>query len=83
MIINASGNVDVQDALNADSITSDTGVSIAAGNAYTGAGAVTVSTGANGDLTLDANGTGILNIADTTVELTGGDTTLQTNSAAS
>ena len=42
LIINAAGNVDVQDALNADSITSDAGVSIAANNSYTGAGIVTL-----------------------------------------
>ena len=37
LTINAGGNVDVQDALNADNITTDTGgVSIAAGQSYTG-----------------------------------------------
>ena len=40
--------VDVQDVLNADSISTDTGgMSIAAGQSYTGAGAVNVSSAAN------------------------------------
>jgi hypothetical protein len=82
LIINAGGQVDVQDALNADSITSDAGVSIAAGNSYTGSGAVTLSSGTNTDLTLDAGGTGILNIADTTVNFSGGSSTLRTNTAS-
>ncbi len=57
--INAGGNVDVQDALNADSITTDTGgVTIAAGQSYTGAGTVTLSSGGAAGLTLDsASGT--------------------------
>ncbi len=63
LTINAAGNVDVQDALNADSITSDAGVSIAAGQSYTGAGAVSVTsaTGANA-LTLDSGSTGNVNL---------------------
>ncbi len=58
LIINAGGNLDVQDTINADAITSDAGVSIAAGNSYTGAGAVTLSSGGSAILTLDsASGT--------------------------
>jgi len=60
--INAGGNVDVQDALNADSITSDAGVSIAAGNSYTGAGAVTLSSAATATLTVDSGTTGDVNL---------------------
>ncbi len=64
LIVNAGGNVDVQDALNADSITSDAGVSIAAGNAYTGAGAVTLSSAAGTALTINSGTTGTLAIGD-------------------
>ena len=65
LVINASGTVDVDDILNANSITSDAGVSIAAGNTYTGAGAVTVSSGGSTALTLDAtNGSVTLNTDD-------------------
>jgi hypothetical protein len=73
LVINASGNVDVQDALNADSITSDAGVSIAAGNAYTSAGAVTLSSGAGGAVTITPNGSGdtVVSIdADTNLQIT-------------
>ena len=62
LIINAAGNVDVQDALNADSITSDAGVSIAANNSYTGAGAVALYSAANTTLTVDSGTTGALSI---------------------
>src|SRR6185436_7845724 len=58
LVINAAGNVDVQDALNTDSITSDAGVSIAAGSAYTGAGAVNITSGAGGAITVTPNGSG-------------------------
>ncbi len=55
LLANGSGIVDVQDALTADSITVDTGgVSIAAGQSYTGAGAVTLSSGGSSGLTLDS-----------------------------
>lgn len=55
---NTDTTVDVDDILNANSITSDAGVSIAAANSYTGAGAVTLSSGGAGGLTLDsASGT--------------------------
>lgn len=59
LTINAGGNVDIQDALNADSITTDTGgISIAAGQSYTGSGAVTLSSGGGLGLTIDsASGT--------------------------
>jgi hypothetical protein len=95
LTINAGGNVDVQDALNADSITSDAGVSIAASNSYTGVGAVTLSSGGAGNLTLDsASNTLIIAATDTTLQRTaagtytidlvdGSDTTLAlTNSGA-
>jgi hypothetical protein len=66
LVVNAAGNVDVQDALNADSITSDAGVSVAAGNSYTGAGAVTLSSGGSAALTLDsASGTVTIAASDT------------------
>ena len=43
LVINAGGTVDIQDTANADSLTTDTGgVSIASGQSYTGAGAVTL-----------------------------------------
>ena len=65
LTVNAGGNVDVQDTLNADSLTSDAGVSIAAGNSYTGAGAVTLSSGGAAALTLDsASGSVLLNTDD-------------------
>jgi hypothetical protein len=61
--INASGTVNVQDILNADSITVDTGgVSIAAGQAYTGTGAVDISSGAGTGLTINSGTTGTLSI---------------------
>ena len=63
LVINAAGNLDIQDALNADSITSDAGVSIAAGQSYTGTGAVTLSSGGtNQNLTLNSSGTGTIGI---------------------
>jgi hypothetical protein len=55
LTINAGGTVDVDDILNANSITSDAGVTIAAGSSYTGAGAVTLSSAASGVLTLDSS----------------------------
>ncbi len=76
LVINAAGNVDIQDALNADNITTDTGgVSIAAGQSYTGAGAVTLSSGANGNVTVSPNGTGDIAVsldADTNLQVTAG-----------
>ena len=63
MIINASGTVDVQDVLNADSITTDIGgVTIAAGQAYTGAGAVGLSSAIGTGLTIDSGSTGTITI---------------------
>lgn len=62
LTINATGTVDVQDILNADSITSDAGVSIAAGSSYTGAGAVTLSSASASGLTIDSGTTGTLAI---------------------
>lgn len=71
LTVNAAGTVDITDALNADSITSDAGVSIAAANAYTGAGAVTLSSGGAGALTLDsASNILILAATDTTLQRT-------------
>ncbi|MBP9714923.1 MAG: hypothetical protein KBD52_00305 [Candidatus Pacebacteria bacterium] len=52
LVINGAGAVDIQDSLNADSITSDAGVSIAAGNSYTGAGAVTLDAGGANAITI-------------------------------
>ncbi len=50
-----AGTVDIQDATTVDSLTTDTGgVSIAAGQSYTGAGAVTLSSGGSAGLTLDS-----------------------------
>jgi fibronectin-binding autotransporter adhesin len=61
--INAGGTVNVQDALTVDSITVDTGgVSIAAGQSYTGAGAVTLSSATGTNLTLDSGTTGSIGI---------------------
>ncbi len=59
LTINAAGTVDIQDDLNSDSVTTDTGgVTIAAGQSYTGAGAVTLSSGGAAGLTIDsASGT--------------------------
>lgn len=62
LVINGGGAVDIQDSLNADSITSDAGVSIATGNAYTGAGTVTLSSAAASDLTINSGTTGTINI---------------------
>ncbi len=62
LTINAGGIVDIQDILNADSITSDAGVSIASGGSYTGAGAVTLSSASASALTIDSGTTGNLDI---------------------
>ena len=53
LVINANGNVDVQDILNADSITTDTnGVTIAASGSYPGSGAVTLDSGSTNALNI-------------------------------
>nr|MBA3758419.1 tail fiber domain-containing protein [Candidatus Saccharibacteria bacterium] len=58
-VINASGTVDVQDTLNVDSLTTDTGgVSIAAGQSYTGAGAVTLASATASGITINSGTTG-------------------------
>lgn len=58
-----AGTVDIQDATTVDSLTADTGgVSIASGQSYTGAGAVTLSSGGSSGLTLDA-ASGIVAVA--------------------
>lgn len=50
-----AGTIDIQDATTVDSLTADTGgVSIAAGQSYTGAGAVTLSSGGSSGLTIDS-----------------------------
>ena len=55
IVANGAGVVDIQDATTVDSLTTDTsGVSIAAGQSYTGAGAVTLSSGGSSGLTLDS-----------------------------
>ncbi len=66
MVINATGTVDVQDILNADSISSDAGVSIAAGQSYTGTGAVILSSAAATGLTINSGTTGTISIGDDT-----------------
>ncbi len=73
LTINAGGNVDVQDILNADSITTDTGgVTIAAGQSYSGTGAVTLSSGGAGGLTLNsASNTITVDVTDTTLTASG------------
>jgi hypothetical protein len=71
LTINAGGTVDVQDILQADSITVDTGnVSIANGQSYTGEGAVTVSSATASGLTLESGTTGAITI--------GGDSSAET-----
>lgn len=63
MVANGAGVVDIQDATTVDSLTVDTGgVSIAAGQSYTGAGAVTVSSLTTNALTLDSGTTGAVNL---------------------
>ncbi len=57
-----AGTVDIQDALTTDSLTADTGgVTIAAGQSYTGVGAVTLSSTTNG-LMLDS-GNNVVSVA--------------------
>lgn len=63
IVANGAGVVDIQDATTVDSLTVDTGgVSIAAGQSYTGSGAVTLSSGAATALTLNSGTTGTINI---------------------
>jgi hypothetical protein len=63
VVANGAGVIDLQDATTVDSLTTDTGgVSIAAGQSYTGAGAVTVSSAAANTLTLDSGTTGTVNL---------------------
>lgn len=63
IVANGAGVVDIQDATTVDSLTADTGgVSIAAGQSYTGAGAVTLSSAATTALTVDSGTTGALNL---------------------
>ncbi len=58
-----AGTVDIQDATTVDSLTADTGgVSIASGQSYTGAGAVTLSSGGASGLTLDS-ASGVVTVA--------------------
>ncbi|QQR78619.1 MAG: hypothetical protein IPJ68_06140 [Candidatus Moraniibacteriota bacterium] len=63
IVANGAGVVDIQDATTVDSLTADTGgVSIASGQSYTGAGAVTLSSAATTALTVDSGTTGALNL---------------------
>ncbi|TXH00265.1 MAG: hypothetical protein E6P95_03845, partial [Candidatus Moraniibacteriota bacterium] len=63
IVANGAGTIDLQDATTVDSLTTDIGgVSIAAGQSYTGAGAVTLSSAATTTLTLDSGTTGNLDI---------------------
>ncbi|MBI2029972.1 site-specific integrase [Candidatus Gottesmanbacteria bacterium] len=62
LTIDAGGTVDVTDVLNANSITSDAGVSIAASQSYTGSGAVSLTSADTTTLTVDSGTTGGLNI---------------------
>ncbi|MFA9262835.1 MAG: beta strand repeat-containing protein, partial [Undibacterium sp.] len=63
IVANGAGVVDIQDATTVDSLTVDTGgVSIASGQSYTGAGAVTLSSATASDLTLNSGTTGTINI---------------------
>lgn len=65
MVVNAGGTVDIQDILNADSVTTDTGgVSIANNQSYTGAGIVTLSSATASALTINSGTTGALSIGD-------------------
>ncbi len=58
-----AGTVDIQDATTVDSLTADTGgISIAAGQSYTGAGAVTLSSATASDLTINSGTTGTISI---------------------
>lgn len=84
LVVNAGGNVDIQDALNADSITSDAGVSIAAGQSFTGSGAVTLSSAGSSNLTIDSgSNTLIIAATDTTIQRSAaGNFTLDLNNAA-
>ncbi len=62
IVANGAGVIDLQDATTVDSLTTDTGgISIAAGQSYTGAGAVSLSSAATTALTVDSGTTGTLN----------------------
>lgn len=64
LVINAT-STDIQDAVTVDSLTADTGgVSIAAAQSYTGAGAVTLSSASASGLTLNSGTTGTIAIGD-------------------
>ncbi|MEP7162243.1 MAG: hypothetical protein ABI747_00555, partial [Candidatus Moraniibacteriota bacterium] len=63
IVANGTGVVDIQDATTVDSLTTDTGgVTIAASQSYTGAGAVTLSSASASALTLNSGTTGTINI---------------------
>lgn len=72
LVINATAT-DIQDALTADSLTTDIGgVSIAASQSYTGVGAVTLSSGNSGVLTLNsASNTLTIDSSDTALTASG------------
>lgn len=65
ILANGSGIVDIQDATTVDSLSTDTGgISIAAGQAYAGAGAVTLSSASASGLTINSGTTGAIAIGD-------------------
>lgn len=65
ILANGAGVVDIQDATTVDSLSTDTGgISIAAGQAYTGAGAVTFSSASASGLTINSGTTGAIAIGD-------------------
>ena len=63
LTINSAGTVDVQDILNSDSVTTDTGgVIIASSQSYSGSGDVTLSSASSSELTINSGTTGSINI---------------------
>jgi hypothetical protein len=63
LVAGGAGVIDLQDAVTVDSLTADTGgVSIASGQSYTGAGAVTLASASASALTIDSGSTGTINI---------------------
>jgi len=65
LVINSATATDIQDAVTVDSLTADTGgVSIAANQSYTGAGAVFLTSATGTGLTLNSGTVGAINIGD-------------------
>jgi len=84
LTINAAGAVDIQDNLTADQLTTDVGgVSIAASQSYTGAGAVTLSSGGSSGLTLDSASNTLTIAASDTILTASGLTTFNTSAILS